>query len=114
MQPGKFDASCGCEGIVLLRGAKRLRTGAALEAQAVEGQLSFDAEYEIYEGDFDSDGDADPYVREKSKLIFVSIDDLMVPIARPPAVSQFSLLRQPDGSPQRIKHFFSNVVGAHR
>jgi N-acetyl-anhydromuramyl-L-alanine amidase AmpD len=57
----------------------------------------FDAQYEVYVGDLDQDGDNDLYIKERTPIVMVAVDDLSIPIPRPPKVKSFALLQQPGG-----------------
>lgn len=60
--------------------------------------FGFDAKYEVYSGDLDQDGDQDIYVKERVPVVLIPLDDLSIPIARPPKVQTFALLQGPGGS----------------
>jgi N-acetyl-anhydromuramyl-L-alanine amidase AmpD len=57
----------------------------------------FDAPYEVYQGDFDGNGNVDIYVRERPKIVMISLDDLLIPVPKF-KVAPFVLLQQLDGS----------------
>lgn len=63
----------------------------------VSAYQGFPSRYTVHVGDFNGNGLLDLYLRAMPNLVFVTLDDIQVPIMIPPAVADFVLVQNPSG-----------------